>query len=173
MLYYNRGFMAFTNEAELIALLEKKEFTLIRSLPMNSTITFGDLFIGYFDDEIFGLLENKELISKLFKLADLLFKYNCYCGGFDFKARYGYEVKNSQIGVRFIPKGVLTYKLFDKTLEFQKNYGCYSYVCDEYIYLGLPFNESVIDDKKTKHESVEDTKAEKAKQGKKKRKPSI
>jgi hypothetical protein len=165
--------MAFINEAEFIALLEGKEFNLIRSLPINNKITFGDLFTGYFDEELFVLLKNKEIISKLFKLSEVLFKYNCYCGGFDFKARYGYEVKNSQIGLKFIPKGLLTYKLLDKTLEFQKNYGCYSYVCDEYIYLGLPFNESVINDKKTECDPVESAKAEKAKQGKKKRKPSL
>lgn len=142
--------MSYLTEQDFIVLLEQQQFSLIKSFNINNKINCGDLLKGYFDSEILSLLENKEVISSIFNLSKLLLNYTYFCGGINVKPRFGYEVCDESVGIKFIPKGILTFKLKNKTEEFSKNYNCVSYVCDEYIYLGIKKGKSSVNAKKEK-----------------------
>jgi len=126
-----------------LELINKQEFDLLKTFEINDTVSWGDLLWSLELKELLKLKHDRELIQELFKVAELIYTFKCAYGEFKIKARSGYIEKNATIGLRFIPKGILTYKLKNSVEEFAKNCGCEYEVCDSYIYLGIKRDRTV------------------------------
>lgn len=116
--------------------IKANEFDLLKVHSINETVTWGDLLHGLIGDKLL-LLDNNTLIKDLYELADLINTFKHFYGDFKLRARSSYIENNGSLGLRFIPRGILTYKLKECVEEFAKKYVCEYEVCDSYIYLGV------------------------------------